>query len=199
MAGIMLNMMPKYFDQYNEKCLLVFAKSNYLQYLVTSTFSVAKHSSMFCQFPNCEYHILLESSGSMNDILCKLSLLQFSYIAVDSLYYVFKFFIHAEGLLISNGKSVEFLREAVIYNRTHQYMENRPSVIRKQLLRKKLKKHNPILKKRNAETQTPSRSFHKRISTVSEGPFALDFTQIIDCLLDGNGVIDNERLYFTCK
>ena len=196
MAGQMLQKSPKHFEQFNKGCLFITTEENYLPFLITDTFIVAEHDSSFCESQNCKHHILLYSDQAF---MVKLADLHFSFLKVDSLYFVFKFYFSADKIILSKGHLFSLLTSAVKYNTVHKFMEQRPSVEKKRLLRKTLKTHLSTRKMRNTATQTARNSFLERIGTIMKSSSALDFMNIVDCLLDSHGHINTDRVSFLCK
>lgn len=190
----MLQKQPSHFNKFNQDCLFITTDQNYLPFLVTEEFVVAEHNS-FCTSQNCKYHILLYSESPYME---KLTNLLFSFLKVDTLYFTFKFYF-AENIIISKGVMVQTISDAVRYNKVHKYMEHRPSIIKKRLLRKTAKTHSPVLKRKNISIQTPRNTFMERIATVMESPAAIDLVRIVDCLIDTYGFINNDRINFYYK
>ena len=192
----MLLKSPLHFDQFNKECLFISTDISYLKFLITPTFLVAEHDSSFCFSQNCKFHILLHSETPFME---KLADLQFSFLNVDSLYFLFKFYFSKDKIILSKGLLVEMLTDAVKYNNNHKFMEQRPSVAKKRLLRKTFKNHMSTRKQRTIATQTPKNMFLERITAVIKSSFALDLMRIVDCLLDSHGQINNKQITFYCK
>ena len=192
----MLLKSPQHFEQFNQGSLFITTNESYLPFLITDTFIVAEHDSSFCESQNCKHHILLHSE---HDFMEKLANLQFSFLKVDSLYFVFKFYFSTEKIILSKGNLISMLTNAIKYNSVHKFMEQRPIVEKKRLLRKTLKTHLSTQKFRNTATQTPRNTFLERIGTIMKGSSAIDFMNIVDCLLVSHGQINTDRVFFYCK
>ena len=74
-------------------------------------------------------------------------------------------------------------------------MEKLPSISRKRLSRKKFKRHLLRAEQINASTQTLGSSFLDRIHSPRNSKYESELIKIVDCLLDGHGIIDNPLLY----
>ena len=202
MAGAVTELLPIHFDQFNNKCLLVFTESDdYKKFLFTNEYAISKHSGVFCQFSNCKYHILLYSpeSADAEIILNSLASITFTYINVDSLYGLYKHFIFLETLIYEQGLLMQKLQSAVRYNRKHPYMDPQPSVLKKRILRKRRRIHRREINTKTIGTQTFDHDLSRRIETILHGSLALDFIRIVDCMLDRNGSIDSGNINFVCK
>ena len=199
MAGAVLKRSPEYFDKFNVHCLLICTFEDYQQYLVTDTFAVATHVGKCCQLIECKHHILLYSQSPLWKNLAGLN---FRYKRVDNLYYIFKYYIQWEDRLLTKGWLINDIDIAIKYNKKHVYMENRPSVVKKRISRKKYRQHiasETIHHQKNSSSQTVVDGLQDRIETVLKGSFALEFIQIIDCLVQSHGCIDSKQLLFICK
>ena len=133
--------LPSHFEKYNDRALFIFSDaSDYQSFLVTDQYAVSKHSTDFCKFANCKYHIMLYSSNldSGDSIIKKyLKHLTFTYFEVDAFYGLYKYFIVGESFILLHGDIMEAIQKAARYNRFHPHMELRPSILKKRLLRKK--------------------------------------------------------------
>ena len=72
-----------------------------------------------------------------------------------------------------------------------------PSVSRKLLVWKKFKKHYLSSNQKLASTQTLGSAFLNRIRKVHNSNFESDLFKIIDCLIDGYGSVNSERVSFS--
>lgn len=138
MAGAMFKQLPSYFDQFCEDVVLIFIDFDYtLLFTSSDCFAVAAHSGQFCSYNDCKFHILFKLKEEFpNDF----ESVPFSYQKVDCLYATYKYFIHAETIIEIRGYLMEQLSKAVQYNRCRPFMDtNRPSLVKKRLLRKKRK------------------------------------------------------------
>ena len=198
MAAVMCQVLPDFYKKFCEKALFICVSvKDYKPYLLTSEYSVASHNYTFCPLKNCSYHIILISS-SINDLLQKLDDLSFHYQTVDCSYTLYKhqFFGHTKeeaGLVFTQ------LKRAVQHNSENKFVENLPSVSKKILSRKKFKRHLLRAEQRNASTQTLRSSFFDRIQSLKNSKYESEIIKIVDCLLDGHGIIDNPMLYFEVR
>ena len=83
------------------------------------------------------------------------------------------------------------LKRAVQHNSENKFVEKLPSVSKKRLSRKKFKRHLLRAEQRNAGTQTLRSSFFDRIQSLKNSKYESELIKIVDCLLDGHGIIDN--------
>ena len=198
MAAVMCQVLPDFYKKFCEKSLFICVSvKDYKPYLLTSEYSVASHNCTFCPLKNCSYHIILISS-SINELLQKLEDLSFQYQTVDCLYTLYKhqFFGHTNeeaGLVFTQ------LKRAVQHNSENKFVEKLPSVSKKRLSRKKFKRHLLRAEQRNASTQTLRSSFFDRIQSLKNSKYESELIKIVDCLLDGHGIIDNPMLYFEVR
>ena len=61
------------------------------------------------------------------------------------------------------------------------------------------KRHLLRTEQRNASTQTLRSSFFDRFQTLKNSKFERELIKIVDCLLDGHGIIDNPMFYFEVR
>ena len=73
-------------------------------------------------------------------------------------------------------------------------MEKVPNISKKRLSRKKFKRHLLRAEQRNASTQTPGSSFLDRVHSLRNSRYESELIKIVDCLLDGRGIIENHLL-----
>ena len=197
MAAVMCQVLPDFYKKNFEKALFICVSvKDYKPYLLTSEYSVASRNYTFCPLKNCSYHIILISS--IDELLQKLDELSFQYQTVDCLYTLYKhqFFGHTmeeAGLVFTQ------LKRAVQHNSENKFVEKLPSVSKKRLSRKKFKRHLLRAEQRNASTQTLRSSFFDRIQSLKNSKYESEIIEIVDCLLDGHGIIDNSMLYFEVR
>ena len=201
MAGAVTELLPSHFDKFNEKCVLLFSHCvDYSAFTVTDTYAISKHTGAFCRFHHCKVHILLYSeSVSIENRLKQFESLNYGYCRVDSLYGVYKHFISQEEIVATQGTLITSVQNALNYNRLHPYMDPRPSILRKRMLRKTRKIHLRMTNSRDIVTQTVARSMDGRIQKILQSRFALDFLRIVDSLVDENGIIDSKLVSFNIK
>ena len=87
-AAVRLQVIPSYFAEYSEKCLLNSAKT-YKKYIVCNEFCVAFHNDKTCSVPNCKIHNIL--LVNVEELLNKLDTFCFTYHHVDCPYAIFKY------------------------------------------------------------------------------------------------------------
>ena len=199
MAGAVTSLLPSYFDKFNNHCILIFTDSdNYQQFTVSGTYAVSNHNGVFCRFQNCKHHILLYSEV-IDTVVKSLASLTFFQMTVDSLYGIYKHFIAQENFITSEGELMQDIQKALKYNRCHPYMDQRPSVLRKKLIRKTRRLHRRETNNKDIGTQTVARSFNTRIQKILESSYGYDLLQIVDSMIDGNGVVNSPLLSFYVK
>ena len=124
--------------------------------------------------------------------------LSFQYQRVDCLYTLYKhqFFVYTmdEAGVVSTQ-----LKRAVQHNLENKFVENLPSVSKERLKRKEFKRHLLRAEQRNASTQTLRSSFFDRIQSHKNSKYESELLKIVDCLLDGHGIIYNPMLYFEVR
>ena len=198
MASVMCQVLPDFYKKSCEKALFICVSfKDYKPYLLTNEYSVASHNYTFCPLKKCSYHIILISS-SINELLQKMDDLSFQYQTVDCLYTLYKhqFFgytMDEAGLVFTQ------LKRAVQHNLENKFVEKLPSVSKKRLSRRKFTRHLLRAEQRNASTQTLRSSSFDRIQSLKNSKYESELIKIIDCLLDGHGIIDNPMLYFEVR
>ena len=169
----------------------------YKPYLLTKKYSVATHNDNFCPLKTCHYHIILISS-SVKEILEKMENLSYVYQTVDCLYTLYKHQFFG-SIIEESGEVFTQLTRAVEHNLENKYVEKLPSISKKRLSRKKFKRHLLRAEQRNASTQTPGSSFLDRVHSLRNSKYESELIKIVDCLLDGHGIIDNPLLYLEIR
>ena len=198
MAAVMCQVILGSYNKFFEKAFFIcISVKVYKLYLLTSEYSVVSHNYTFCPLKNCSYDIILISS-SINELLQKMDDLSFQYQTVDYLYTLYKhqFFVHTmdeAGLVFTQ------LKRAVRHNPENKFVEKLPSVPKKRLSGKKFMRHLLRAEQRKASTQTLRSSFFDRIRSLENSKYESELIKIIDCLLDGHGIIDNPMLYFEVR
>ena len=198
MAAVMCQVLPDVYKKYCEKALFICVSvKNYRPYLLTNEYSVASHNNTFCPVKNCFSHRILISS-SIYELLQKMDDLSFQYQRVNCLYTLYKhqFFGHTNeeaGLVFTQ------LKRFVQHKLENKFVEKLPSLSKKRLSRKKFKRHLLEVEQRNASTQTLRSSFFDRIQSLKNSKYESELIKIVDCLLDGHGIIDNSMLYFEVR
>ena len=198
MAAIMCQVLPQFYRDYNDKTLFISVSvKEYKPYLLTKKYSVATHNDNFCPLKTCHYHIILISS-SVKEILEKMENLSYVYQTVDCLYtlYEHQFF---GSIIEESGVVLTQLTRAVEHNLENKYVEKVPSISKKRLSRKKFKRHVLRAEQRNASTHTLGPSFLDRVHSLRNSKYESELIKIVDCLLDGHGIIDNPLLYLEIR
>ena len=198
MATIMCQVLPQFHRDYNDKTLFISVSvKEYKPYLLTKKYSVATHNDNFCPLKTCHYHIILISS-SVKEILEKMENLSYVYQTVDCLYTLYKHQFFGSNIEES-GVVFTQLTRAVEHNLENKYVEKVPSISKKRLSRKKFKRHLLRAEQRNASTQTLGSSFLDRVHSLRISKYESELIKIVDCLLDGHGIIDNPLLYLEIR
>ena len=91
------------------------------------------------------------------------------------------------------------LDRTVQHNYENNYVEKLPSVSKKRLSRKKFERHLLRAEQRNVSTQTMGSSFLDRFQSLKNSNYEGELIKIVDCLLDGHGLIDNSLLYLEIR
>ena len=89
------------------------------------------------------------------------------------------------------------MNRAVEHNLKCRIPEKLPSVAKKQLLRKKFKRHYLSSAQKLASTQTHGSAFLERIQKVQNSKYETDLLKIVDCFIDGFGTENSERIIFS--
>ena len=160
-------------------------------------YSVATHYGNFCPLKTCRYHIILISS-SMEEILETTENLSCIYQTVDCLYTLFKHQFFG-SIFEESGVVFAQLTRAVEHNLENKYVEKVPSISKKRWSRKKFKRHLLRAEQRIAITQTLGSSFLDGIHSLRNSEYESKLIKIVDCLLDGHGIIDNPLLYLEIR
>ena len=197
MAAVMCQVLPHFYKKFCEKALFISVSvKDYRPYILTSEYVVASHNS-FCPLKTCRYHIVL-ISFSIGDLLQKLEDLSYLYQTVDCLYTLYKHQFFG-NILEESGLVFTQLDRAVQHNYENKYVEKLPSVSKKRLSRKKFKRHLLRAEQRNVSTQTMGSFFLDRIQSLKNSKYEGELIKIVDCLLDGHGLIDNSLLYLEIR
>ena len=198
MAAIMCQVLPQFYRDYNDKTLFISVSvTEYKPYLLTKKYSVATHNDNFCPLKTCHYHIILISS-SAKEILEKMENLSYVYQTVDCLYTLYKHQFFG-SIIEESGVVFTQLTRAVEHNLENKYVEKVPSISKTRLSRKKFKRHLLRAEQRNASTQTLGSSFLDRVHSLRNSKYESELIKIVDCLLDGHGIIDNPLLYLEIR
>ena len=189
MASAMCQAYPTFYSDYNAKSFFISVSENfYEKFIVTQDYCVSNHS-------NCKFHLILIGS-SLDQILQKLDKYHFTYQIVDCIYTLYK---HRFYFNIFSSRSEVFnqLNRAVEHNLKCRIPEKLPSVAKKRLLQKKLKRHYLSSAQKIASTQTLGSAFLERIRKVQNSKYETDLLKIVDCFIDGFGTVNSERINFS--
>ena len=194
----MCQVLPLFYRDYNDRTFfLSVSVKEYKPYLLTKKISVATHYGNFCPLKTCRYQIIL-ISFSMEEILETKENLSYIYQTVDCLYTLYKHQFFGSNLEES-GVVFAQLTRAVEHNLENKYVEKVPSISTKRLSRKKFKRHLLRAEQRSAITQTLGSSFLDRIHSLRNSKYESKLIKIVDCLLDGHGIIDYPLLYLEIR
>ena len=194
----MCQVLPQIYRDFNDKTIFISVSvKEYKLYLLTKKYSVATHNDNFCPLKTCRYHIILISS-SVKETLEKMENLSYVYQTLDCLntLYDHQFF---GSIIEESGVVFTQLTRAVEHNLENKYVEKVPSISKKRLCRKKFKRHLLRAEQRNASTQTLGSSFLDRVHSLRKTNYESELIKIVDCLLDGHGIIDNPLLYLEIR
>ena len=199
MAGNVTLALPSTYAKFSVNSLLVLTKDNDpSNYLITEQYAVAEHNDA-CSLEKCKYHILLYCQQRGQDqLLLQLKGYSFRYIMVDDLYSFYRFYVHGT-LKTLHGTLMEDLKWAVGFSKRFPSCVSRPSILKKRVCRKKSKLHSKMGYSSTVATQTQESNFSKRIESILDGSFCLDFIKIIDCLYDKHGIVCSSKLEFLIK
>ena len=193
---------PEYYLPLSKNSLLIFSEDYIVDhFLIATDFAVSPHKAV-CQLNNeCKHHVLLFCNvRSQQQLLDELKEYQFRYIEVDDLYSYYRFLIHGEEIKIHGG-IITKLKDGVDWAQLHPSILKQPSVLQKKVARKRVKLHTRAdnNNRKSSSTQTIEQSFNKRIQSVMEGPYAMEFARILDCLYDRHGEVKTHKLEFFIK
>ena len=124
--------------------------------------------------------------------------LSYVYQTVDCLYTLYKYQFF-DSIIEESGVVFTQLIRAVEHNLENKYVEKVPSISKKRLSRKMFKRHLLRAEQRNASTQTLGSSFLDRVHSLRNSKYESELIKIVDCLLDGHGIIDNLLLYLEIR
>ena len=103
------------------------------------------------------------------------------------------------NILEESGLVFTQLDRAVQHNYENKFVEKLPIVSKKRLSRKKFRRHLLPAEQRNVSTQTMGSAFLVRIQSIKNSKYESELIKIVDCLLDGHGLIDNSLLYLEIR
>ena len=134
----------------------------------------------------------------MKEILETIENLSYFYQSVDCLYTLYKhqFF---DSILEESGVVFAQLTRALEHNLENKYVDKVPSISKKRLSRKKIKRHLLRAEQTNASSQTLGSSFLDRIHSLRNSKYESELIKNVDCLLDDHGIIDNPLLYLEIR
>ncbi len=104
-------------------------------------------------------------------------------------------------IVLKSGQLFDNLQRAVHFKQQNRGMDRIPSIAKKRLLRKKLKKQLLNSFQKTNSTQTSGIMFADRIEQVKKTKFELELLKIVDCFLDslGNYTINLLSFKKNCK
>ena len=159
-------------------------------------YCIAGHDDKMCLLPNCRYHIIL--IGNIKELLQKLDAFCFNYQHVDCLYTLFKYRFSGK-IVLKSGQLFDNLQRAVHFNQQNRGVERMPSIAKKRLLRKKIKKHLLSYFQKTKLTKTSESVFADRIEQVKKTKFELELIKIVDCFLECHGNYTSYLVSFKIK
>ena len=143
---------------------------------------------------NCKFHLVLIGS-LLDQILQRLDKYHFTYQNVDCKYTLYKYRFYF-NIISSRGDVFNQLNRAVEHNLKCRIPEKLPSVAKKRLLQKKIKRDYLSSAQKLASTQTLESAFLERIRKVQNSKYDTDLLKIVDCFIDGYGTVNSERINF---
>ena len=186
MAAIMLQAIPSFYTKLSEKKPVFLCKYIWKNN-VCKDYCTANHDDKAWSLPSCKYHIIL--LGIIEELLKSLDTFYFSYQHVDFLYTFFKYPFSGK-FIAKSGQMFDNVQRAVDFNQRNKGEHRMPSIAKKTLLRKKLKKHLFSSLQKAKTTQTSGSLFAERIEKVETTKFELQLIKIANCILDGHGNFD---------
>ena len=195
MAAVMLQTIPSFYTKISEKSLFI-SVSTYEKYIVCTDYCVAHHDDKTRFFLDCKYHIVL--LGNFEELLNKLDTVCFTYQHVDCLYTLFKYRF-SRKVIAKSGQLFDNVQRAVDFNQRSKGVDRMPSIAKKKLLRKNLKKHLFSSFQKTKTTRTSGTVFAKRIEKVKKTKIELELMKIVDCFLYGHGKYDSKLVSFKIK
>ena len=108
--------------------------------------------------------------------------------------YKYKFY---PRIISSRGEVFNQLNRADEHNLNCRIPEKLPSVAKKRLLRKKLKRHYLSSAQKLASIQTLGSVFLESFRKVQNSKYETDLLKIVDCFIDNYGTVNSERINFS--
>ena len=191
MAALMLQTIPSFYTKLSEKSLFISANT-YEKNFVCKDYCIVHHDDKTCFLPACNYHILL--LGIVQELLKNVYILLHLLTRGLSVYTIqvsikWKF-------IAKSGQVFDNVQQAVDFNHRNKGLDTKPSIAKKELLRKKYKKHLFSSFQKTKTTQVNGSVFAERIEKVKKTKFELNLIKIVDCFLDGHGNYDSNLLSF---
>ena len=103
------------------------------------------------------------------------------------------------SIIEESGVVFAQLTRVVEHNLENKNVEKIPSISKKRLRRKEFRCQLLRAEKIKASTQTLGTSFLDRVHSLRNANYESEFVRIVDCLLDGDGIIDNPLLYLEIR
>ena len=122
-----------------------------------------------------KFHIILV--GNVEELLKKLDTICFTYQHVDCLYTLFKYRFSGK-LIEKSGQVFDNAQRAVDFNHRNKRLDRMPSIAKKRLLRKRLKKHLFSSFQKTKTTQTIGSVFAEKIENVKKAKFELELKKL---------------------
>ena len=193
----MCQFLLSFYLDYCIKSLFISVFSNfYEKYKITRDFCVSTHNSL-CSLENCKFHLVLIGKF-LSQILQRLYKNVYIYEEIDCLYTLFQHVFYS-SFVTSSGEIFIQLSRAVQHNLRWKGAEKKPSIAKKRLIRKKLKRHYLCSNQKLASTQTLGSAFLVRNRKLQNTKYESDFFKIADCFVDFHGSVHSDYVSFVMK
>ena len=154
-------------------------------------------SPITCFLHACENHFVL--FANVQELLKKLDTFCFTYQHVDFLYTLLKYRFSGK-VIAKSGQVFDNAQQAVDFNHRNNRVDRMPSIAKKRLFRKKLKKHLLNSFQKMKTTQTSGSVFAEKIEKVKKNKFELfELMKVVDSFLDGHSNFDSNLVSFRIK
>ena len=160
MAAIMLQTVPSFYTKRSAKSFFISANT-YEKHIVCTDHCIAHCDEKTCFLPACKYHNLL--LGNVEELLRKLDTFCFVFQHLDGLYTLFKYRFSGK-LFAKSGQVFDDVQRAVEFNHRNKGVDRMPSIVKKRLLRKKLKKRLFSSLQKTKTTRTSGSVFAERLN-----------------------------------
>ena len=124
--------------------------------------------------------------------------IRFTYQQVDCRYTLFRYRFSGK-VIAKSGQVFDKVQRAVDFNHRNKGVDRMPSIAKKRLLRKKLKKDLFSSFEKTKSMQTSGSVFAKRFGKVKKTKIELELIKIVACFLDGNVTFESNLVSFKIK